>query len=191
MLLNVIAGPGDAFAPMRHLLTDNHETGRPSARTSTGPSRSTGRCWPAAWSSASPEPDGEGRTFAAHRRPAADFALNQPLSPFALAAIELLDVESPTTRSTSLSVIESTLEDPRPVLAAQLFKARGEAVAEMKADGIEYDERMDLLEDVTYPKPLAELLEAAFDDVPAGPPVGRRLRAVARSRSRATCTSGR
>lgn len=48
------------------------------------------------------------------------------------------------------------------MLMAQRFLARGEAVAAMKADGIEYDERMELLEEVTWPKPLAELLETAF-----------------------------
>src|SRR5699024_5868107 len=63
----------------------------------------------------------------------------------------------------TLTVIESTLEDPRQVLAAQQNKARGEAVAEMKADGIEYDERVELVADITYPKPLEELLEATYD----------------------------
>ena len=62
-----------------------------------------------------------------------------------------------------LSVIESTLDDPRPVLSQQQYKARGEAVAAMKADGIEYEERMELLEDVTWPKPLEELLEQTFE----------------------------
>ncbi len=61
-----------------------------------------------------------------------------------------------------VSVIEAILENPRPVLAAQLFKASGEAVAEMKAEGIEYDARLELLDSVTYPQPLAELLEAAY-----------------------------
>ena len=99
-----------------------------------------------------------------------DFALNQPLSPFALAAIELLDVASPTYALDVLSVIEATLDDPRQVLSAQLFKARGEAVAQMKADGIEYEERMELLEEVTYPRPLAELLEAAYEIYRRGHP---------------------
>ena len=83
-----------------------------------------------------------------------DFALNQPLSTFALAAVDTLDPESETYALDVVSVIEATLEDPRQILAAQLNKARGEAVAEMKAEGIEYDERMELLDDVTYPKPL-------------------------------------
>ena len=60
-------------------------------------------------------------------------------------------------------MIEATLEDPRQILAAQLNKARGEAVAAMKAEGIEYDERIELLDDVTYPKPLDELLGHTFE----------------------------
>ncbi len=90
------------------------------------------------------------------------FALNQPLSAFALAALDLLDRDAPTYALDVVSVIEATLEDPRPVLFAQQFEARGLAVAEMKYDGIEYDERMELLEEVTWPKPLAPLLEAAL-----------------------------
>jgi hypothetical protein len=62
-----------------------------------------------------------------------------------------------------VSVIEATLDDPRPVLAQQQFKARGEAVGAMKRDGIEYDERMALLEEVTHPKPLADLLGQSFE----------------------------
>ena len=92
-----------------------------------------------------------------------NFALNQPLSPFALAAIELLDPESLTYAADVISVIEATLEDPRAILRAQEHKARGEAIGQMKADGIEYDERMELLEEVTYPKPLEELLSAAYE----------------------------
>ena len=59
-------------------------------------------------------------------------------------------------------MIEATLDDPRTVLGAQEHKARGEAIGEMKAEGIEYDERMELLDEVTYPRPLDELLGHAF-----------------------------
>ncbi|MFT4231670.1 MAG: DUF3516 domain-containing protein, partial [Leucobacter sp.] len=94
----------------------------------------------------------------------ANFALNQPLSPFALAAIELLDPESDDYALDVISVIEATLEDPRAILRAQEHKARGEAVAAMKAEGIEYDERMELLEEVTHPQPLKPLLDEAFQE---------------------------
>jgi hypothetical protein len=91
------------------------------------------------------------------------FALDQPLALFALAALELLDPELPSYPLDVVSVVEATLDDPRQVLAAQRKKARGDAVAEMKADGIEYEERMTLLEDVSYPRPLEELLTGAYE----------------------------
>ena len=90
------------------------------------------------------------------------FALNQPLSAFALAVLDMLDPEAPGYALDVVSVIEATLDDPRPVLMAQRFEARGEAVGAMKADGLEYEERMDALDDVTWPRPLAEELEAAL-----------------------------
>lgn len=99
-----------------------------------------------------------------------DFALNQPLSTFALAAISLLNPESETYALDVLSVLESTLEDPRPILYAQQNRARAEAVAQMKAEGIEYEGRVELVEDITWPKPLAEELEAAFDIYVQGHP---------------------
>ena len=108
------------------------------------------------------EPDDHGRLARLTVDLQADFALNQPLSPFALAAVDLLDAESETYHLDALSVIESTLEDPRPVLSAQRSMARGEAVQAMKAEGLEYEERMELLEDVTYPQPLRDLLEVGY-----------------------------
>lgn len=91
-----------------------------------------------------------------------DFALDQPLSPFLLAALELLDPESPEYAFDLVSMVEATLEDPRQVLRAQERKARDAAMAEMKMDGVDYDERLERIVDVTYPKPLEDLLDAAF-----------------------------
>ena len=109
-----------------------------------------------------PEPDQYGRTLQLAPALQDDFALNHPLVSFALAAFELIDPESEHYALDVLSVVESILDDPFPVLMAQASKARGEAVAAMKADGMEYEERMALLEEVTYPKPLAEPLEQAL-----------------------------
>ena len=91
-----------------------------------------------------------------------DFALNQPLSPFALAAFELLDPDSPTFALDVISIVEAVLEDPRPLLYAQETQAKAAAVASMKAQGVEYDERMAALEEISWPKPLEELLSPAF-----------------------------
>ena len=170
MLLNVIARPGDPFAALRHLLTDNHES-RAGQRHHIHVAIGAYRALLAAGvveRLAEPEPDGRTVRLTVDLPP--DFALNQPLSTFALAAIELLDPESPTFTLDVVSVIESTLDDPRAVLSAQRYAARGEAVAEMKADGLDYDERMELLEEVAHPKPLADLLDAAYEMYRRGHP---------------------
>ncbi|WP_195420055.1 RNA helicase [Collinsella sp. D33t1_170424_A12] len=91
-----------------------------------------------------------------------DFALDQPLSPFLLAALELLDPESDTYALDVVSMVEATLEDPKQVLRAQERMARDRAMNAMKAEGIDFEERVEKLQDVTYPKPLEELLDTAF-----------------------------
>ncbi|MDQ4092215.1 MAG: DUF3516 domain-containing protein, partial [Actinomycetota bacterium] len=170
MLLNVANRPGDAFAAMRHLLTDNHED-RPAQRRHIRQAIAMYRALLAAGVvERLAVPDAQGRTVRLTGELQLDFALNQALSPFALAVIELLDPESADYPLDVLSVLEATLDDPRQVLGAQLSKAKGQAVAEMKAEGIEYEERMRLLDDVTYPMPLAELLHAALDTYQRGHP---------------------
>jgi hypothetical protein len=162
MILDVVDRPGDPFAAMRRLLTENHEPRKRQLRhirDAVGIARSLLQAGVIVRLD-EPEPDGRRYRLTVDLPP--DFALYQPLSTFALAAIELLDPASDTYPLDVVSVIEATLDDPRQILAAQLNKARGEAVAQMKAEGIEYDERIELLDEVSYPKPLAELLEHAF-----------------------------
>ena len=91
-----------------------------------------------------------------------DFALDQPLSPFLLAALELLDPESETYMLDLISMVEATLEDPKQVLRAQERAARDAAMAAMKAEGVDYEERLERIAEVSYPKPLEDLLAAAF-----------------------------
>jgi len=170
MLLNVIGRPGDAFKAMRHLLEDNHED-RPSQRRLIRRAIAIYRALLAAGVVEKLDtPDADGRMVRLTVDLQFDFALNQPLSPLALAAIDLLDVQSPTYALDAVSVIESILESPRQVLSAQQHKARGEAVNQMKADGIEYDQRMELLESVKHPEPLVELLTAAYEMYRQGHP---------------------
>lgn len=170
MVLNVIARPGDPVAAMRHLLRDNHESGAAQLRHVRQAVAIVRALLTSGVVERLPEPDATGRLLRLTVDLQPDFALNQPLSPFALAALEVLDPTLPGYPLDVLSVLESTLDDPRQVLSAQQHKARGEAVAAMKADGIEYEQRMELLEDVTHPKPLAELLDATFEIYRAGHP---------------------
>lgn len=169
MLINVIGRGGDVFANVRSLVFDNHE---PRARQYELARRAIAlfRTLVAADIVVA---DGDDIRLTVDLQP--NFALNQPLSPFALAAIDLLSPEDGETGTGHyaldvVSVIEATLDDPRAILSQQEYKARGEAVAAMKRDGIEYDERMELLEAVTWPKPLAELLAQAYETFASSQP---------------------
>ncbi|MGX1759090.1 DEAD/DEAH box helicase [Streptomyces lydicus] len=162
MLLSVIARPGNAFDAMRKLLEDNHEPRRNQLRHIRRAIAIYRSLLDGGIVERLPEPDAEGRIVRLTVDLQQDFALNQPLSTFALAAFDLLDPESPSYALDMVSVVESTLDDPRQILAAQQNKARGEAVAQMKADGVEYEDRMERLMDVEYPKPLEEVLFHAY-----------------------------
>ncbi|MBK8446544.1 MAG: DUF3516 domain-containing protein [Micropruina sp.] len=109
-----------------------------------------------------PEPTAGGRRYALAVDLQHNFALNQPLSAFALAVMIELDPDAATHPLDVVSVIEATLDDTTVILLAQQFKARGEAVAELKADGYDYEERQEILDEVTWPRPLAELLDAVL-----------------------------
>ncbi|WP_217178778.1 RNA helicase [Streptomyces sp. AC495_CC817] len=165
MMLNVIACGGDVFGNMRRLVYDNHE---PRSRQRALALRAIGIYRTLLESGVVEQTETGEIRLTVDLQP--NFALNQPLSPFALAAFDLLDPEAPGYALDMISIVESTLDDPRAVLGQQEFLARGEAVAAMKREGIEYDERMELLEQVTYPMPLDELLGAAFETFSAAQP---------------------
>jgi superfamily II RNA helicase len=162
MLVNVLAREEDAFPVLRRLLMDNHESRRNQLRLARRAVRLMRSLVRSGVVTRLEQPDQHGRRYVLTVDLPDDFALNQPLAHFALAALDVLDVEAPSYPLDVVSVIEAVLEAPRQVLLAQQFAARGEAVEQMKADGIDYDERMLLLEDVTWPQPLADLLEATY-----------------------------
>ncbi len=163
MMLNVLDRPGDGCAAMRRLLVDNHET-RKNQRAHIRRSIAVYRSLiDAEVLEALDEPDDQGRPVRINLDLQDDFRLNQPLSLFALEAIAALDRDAPDLAWQLLSVIESVLEDPMVILLAQLDKAKDTLIAELKRDGVEYEQRMEQLEQVTWPKPEADFLEAAFD----------------------------
>ncbi|MDR6574754.1 superfamily II DNA/RNA helicase [Curtobacterium sp. 320] len=164
MVLSVVARGGSAFESVRSLVFDNHE---PRSRQLAMARRALTIARTLINARVIEKVDGEYRLTVDI---APNFALNQPLSPFALAAFELLDPSSPSYALDMVSIVEATLDDPRAILSQQQFKERGEAVARMKQEGIEYDERMELLEEVTWPKPLDELLTAAYEAYAAEQP---------------------
>ena len=93
-----------------------------------------------------------------------DFSMDQTLSLYLIEAIPLLDTGSETHALDLLTLVESILENPDAILRRQVDKLRTEALAEMKAAGLDYEERLEELEKIEHPKPLADFVYATFDD---------------------------
>ena len=161
MILQLLERPGDPVQAAYHLLTDNHE-----------PKTQRNRLLRQAVKVYRSLKSGDLVTrLGAHAPPPRiklkehlppDFALNQPLTPFALAAIELLDPASETYALDVVSCFEATLEGPMAILLAQRKAARDAAMEQMKAEGWDYFRRMDALDRISYPEPLSEMLSSAM-----------------------------
>jgi superfamily II RNA helicase len=92
-----------------------------------------------------------------------DFSLFHNLSLFLVEAIEGLDADSPDHALDLLSLVEAVLEDPTVVIRRQVDRIKTELINRLKAEGVSYDERMNRLDEVTHPQPIAEYIHAAFD----------------------------
>ena len=162
MMLNVLDRPGDGCSAMKRLLTDNHEP-RPRQRVhirrAVGVFRSL---VDAEIVEVLDAPDGQGRPVRVNLDLQDEFRLNQPLGLFAVEALDALDMDAPDYHFQALSVAESVLEDPTVVLLAQRDKARDDLMAQLKAERVPYEERLERLSEVTWPRPEAEFLEPAF-----------------------------
>lgn len=104
----------------------------------------------------------ENASYALAKDIPSDFALDQMLAPFVIAACELIDRESPNYALDIVSLVEASLENPPQIMKALVKEAKNKALAEMKMEGIDYEERMERLENVSYEKPLKELIDAAY-----------------------------
>ncbi len=96
-----------------------------------------------------------------------EFSLHQTLSLYLLAALESLDRTSPSYALDVVTLVESILENPEVVLLRQRDVLRTARMAELKASGVEYAERLAELEKVDYPKPLADFIYGTFDSFSA------------------------
>jgi superfamily II RNA helicase len=92
-----------------------------------------------------------------------DFSLNQTLALYLLDTIKLLDPNSEDYAFDVLTLVESTLENPDLILRKQLDAVKTAKMIEMKAEGIEYDQRMEELEKLEYPKPRREFIYDTFN----------------------------
>jgi len=99
-----------------------------------------------------------------------DFSMDQVLSLYLLETIPLIDAQAPDFALVLLTLIESILEDPDIILRKQLDKVKDQKMAEMKMDGVEYDQRMEELEKLEHPKPNREFIYSTFNDFAARHP---------------------
>ena len=92
-----------------------------------------------------------------------DFSMDQTLSLYLLETIPLVDPQAPDYPLVLLTLVESILEDPDIILRKQLDKLKSQKMAEMKMAGLEYEERMEELEKLEYPKPNREFIYSTFN----------------------------
>jgi superfamily II RNA helicase len=162
MLLNVLSRRGDGCRAMQALIRDSHE-----------PDRAKKTHFRRAWQlfralvqrgivEIVPRTP-EGSRVRVNVELQDDFSMNQALSLYLLETIPLLDPESETHALDLLTLVESILEDPDLILRKQLDKLKGRAVAEMKAEGLDYDQRMEKLEQLEHPKPLRDFVYSTFN----------------------------
>ena len=162
MLLNVLSRRGDGCAAMRQLIRDCHEPegARPAHRR---------RAWQMFRALVArrivefvPRTE-EGSTLRVNVDLQDDFSMDQALSLYLLETIPLLDPDSPDYALDLVTLVESILENPELILRRQLDKIKDRAIAQMKADGLDYDQRMAELEKLEYPKPLRDFVYTTFN----------------------------
>jgi superfamily II RNA helicase len=92
-----------------------------------------------------------------------DFSMDQTLSLYLLDTLPLVDPQAPDYALVLLTLVESILENPDLILRKQLDKVKSQKMAEMKLAGMEYEERMEELEKLEYPKPNREFVYSTFN----------------------------
>ncbi len=165
MLLNTLSRKGDACQAMRQLIDDSHEA-------ATAKTTHKKRAWqlfralvdrriieiiPPAKRSA------EGTKLRLNVELQDDFSLNHALSLYLIDTIGVIDPASPSYACDVMTLCESIIENPEIILRRQLDAVKNEAVAAMKADGVPYEERMERLAELEYPKPCREFIYSTFN----------------------------
>ncbi len=162
MLLNVLSRPGDGCRAMQRLVRESHEPDGAKAAHRT-------RAWQLFRALVSrrvvefvPKTP-EGAKLRVNVALQDDFSMDQALSLYLIETLPLLERESPTYALDVLTLVESILENPDLILRKQLDRVKDEAVARMKAEGMEYEQRMEELDKLEYPKPLRDFVYETFN----------------------------
>jgi len=166
MLLNVLSRRGDGCRAMQRLLRENHEPDR-AKRGHFHRGWQLFRSLLARGIVEIVPRTAEGSRVRVNVELQEDFSMDQALSLYLLETLPLLDMEGPESETQALdllTLVESILENPELILRRQIDKLKGKAIAEMKAAGMEYDQRMEELEKLEHPKPLREFVYSTFNE---------------------------
>lgn len=162
MLLNVLSRRGDGCRAMQRLIRESHEPAKAKAAHRT-------RAWQLFRALVARQivefipPTEDGATVRVNVDLQDDFSMNQVLSLYLLETLPLLDAQSADYALDVVTLVESILENPEVILRKQLDRVKDRAVAQMKADGVEYEQRMEELEKLEYPKPLRDFVYQTFN----------------------------
>jgi superfamily II RNA helicase len=162
MLLNVLSRPSDGCRAMQALIRDSHET----EHAKKGHFRRAWQLFRALVERGIVEivPRTEaGSRVRVNVDLQEDFSMNHALSLYLFETIPLLEPGSETHALDLITLAESILENPELILRRQLDKLKDRKVAEMKAEGLDYDQRMAELEKMEYPKPLRDFVYMTFN----------------------------
>ncbi|MCL1908619.1 MAG: DUF3516 domain-containing protein [Holophagaceae bacterium] len=160
MLLNVLSRDADGCSAMRELIKGCHET-------SGGKAILRRRGWQlfrALLDRKIVEFLGTGRKLRVNVELQDDFSMDQTISLYLLETLPLLSPESETYAFDLLTLAESILEDPDIILKKQLDRLKTKRLAELKAEGMEYDQRIEELSKLEYPKPLRDFIYGTFNE---------------------------
>jgi hypothetical protein len=193
MLLNVLSRNGDGCKAMQQIIARCHETPRqkqahikrawqlfrslldrkivefinPGARLSPAAAAPNADQPPVSEDASTRPPaaaqESRGPTLRVNIELQEDFSMDQALSLYLLDTIPLVDPQQPDYALVLLTLVESILEDPDIILRKQLDRVKDQKMAEMKMEGIEYDQRMEELEKLEHPKPNQEFIYSTFN----------------------------
>ncbi|MCH7866827.1 MAG: DUF3516 domain-containing protein [Myxococcales bacterium] len=109
------------------------------------------------------DPDRIGSRVQVSKELQPDFSLHHALSLYLVEVLEALDSEGEERALDVLALVESILENPRALLIAQERRIKSELMAQLKAEGVPYEERIAKLDEVSWPKPNAEFIYRTFN----------------------------
>ncbi len=155
--------PGGGYRALGDLISASHEGYKAKRRLRRESARLFKSLVEAGIVELQPRDGGRGKRIVVSEELQRNFSLHQSQSLFLIHALSRLEPTDETYALDLLTLVESILEHPRPVLAGQVNKLKGQLVARLKADGMPYEERMEKLEEVTWPRPNAEWIYAVYN----------------------------